>query len=83
MLLEVNWLKNLNYKYIKFGFPFRFVSGERLGPHECVRDISIKAGEEADISVAMVSPEKPGMYQGQWRMYCPQGAPFGGKLLLL
>ena len=30
-------------------------------------------GEKFDISVSMRSPEKPGMYESQWRMATPAG----------
>ena len=35
--------------------------------------VCLPPGEKFDISVSMRSPEKPGMYESQWRMATPTG----------
>ena len=39
----------------------------------------LEPGQIHDLSIEMVSPHVPGIYEGQWRMTTPNGMPFGGK----
>lgn len=59
------------------GCSLRFTHGDRLGPHDRVLVDSLHPGEVTDISVEMESPEKAGIYQGQWRMSTATGFYFG------
>lgn len=42
---------------------------------------ALEPREMADVSVEMVSPQDPGIYQGQWRMSTATGQFFGGERL--
>lgn len=59
------------------GCSLRFTHGDQLGPHDRVLVESLRPGEVTDISVEMQSPEKTGIYQGQWRMSTATGFYFG------
>lgn len=61
------------------GVFLKYTAGDQLGPVNCVSVKPLDAGEYYDLSVNMVSPEKTGMYQGQWRMCTPKGQYFGGE----
>jgi hypothetical protein len=36
-------------------------------------------GHSCDVSIEMISPAHPGIYEGQWRMTTHLGHYFGGK----
>jgi hypothetical protein len=38
---------------------------------------AVKPGESVDISVALVAPEQPGTYTGEWMLQTPDGRRFG------
>lgn len=60
-----------------FGVFLKYTAGDQLGPVNLVSVKPLEAGEHYDLSVNMISPGKPGMYQGQWRMCLPSGQYFG------
>lgn len=39
-----------------------------------------KPGTTADLSVALTTPDKPGIYRSVWRLQSPDGRPFGPEL---
>ncbi|XP_067135990.1 protein ILRUN [Centruroides vittatus] len=59
------------------GCGLKFTSGDRLGHEDRVLVESLRPREIADVSVEMISPIKPGIYQGQWRMCTATGHYFG------
>ena len=61
------------------GVFLKYTAGDQLGPVNLVSVKPLDAGENYDLSVNMISPGKPGMYQGQWRMCLPSGQYFGGE----
>ena len=64
------------------GVFLKYTAGDQLGPVNLVSVKPLDAGEYHDLSVNMISPGKPGMYQGQWRMCLPSGQYFGGEYIL-
>lgn len=48
-----------------------------MGTQERVPVDSLMPGEQADVSVSLVSPQVSGTYQGQWRMCTSTGQYFG------
>lgn len=64
------------------GVFLKYTAGDQLGPVNLVSVKPLEAGEHYDLSVNMISPGKPGMYQGQWRMCLPSGQYFGGEEIL-
>ena len=61
------------------GVFLKYTAGDQLGPINMVSVKPLDASEYYDLSVNMISPEKTGMYQGQWRMCTPTGQYFGGE----
>ncbi|XP_076351283.1 protein ILRUN-like [Tachypleus tridentatus] len=59
------------------GCCLRFTNGHRLGYVDKALVKPLKPKEIADISIEMVSPDRPGIYQGQWRMSTATGQYFG------
>lgn len=59
------------------GCCLKFTHGEKLGMQDRVLVDALNPGNVTDISVELTSPEKPGMYQGQWRMSTATGFYFG------
>lgn len=59
------------------GCSLRYMLGDQLGPRDRVMLGGLPAKQTVDVSVEMVSPDKPGIYQGQWRMSTPTGMFFG------
>ncbi|XP_035221952.1 protein ILRUN-like isoform X2 [Stegodyphus dumicola] len=59
------------------GCSLRFVGGDRMSHIDRVFVDPLEPHEMVDVSVEMVSPQTPGMYQGQWRMSTATGQFFG------
>lgn len=59
------------------GCSLRFTAGDRLGHVDNVYVEALGPHQTTDVSVEMVSPQEPGMYQGQWRMTTKIGEFFG------
>lgn len=61
-----------------------YVSGkaaDRLSPEETYPvEAKLAPGEETEISVEIVAPSAPGLYQGFWRLRGPKGCKFGQRL---
>ena len=55
------------------------MSGDKFGPVDRVDIDSLEPGMFADVSVEMISPQRMGIYEGQWRMCAPSGFYIGGK----
>jgi hypothetical protein len=61
------------------GYGLAFVEGEQMaGPDRTSIPQTAPEGE-ADISVTLVAPDKPGSYRGDWRLSGPDGELFGAK----
>jgi len=59
------------------GCCLKFTHGDRMTAQDQMILEVLSPHEAMDISVEMVSPEKPGIYQGQWRMCTAAGFYFG------
>lgn len=59
-------------------------SGHTLGASSTVTLLPcLRPGEEADVSVSLVSPHSSGFFQSQWKMFTSGGTMCGGVYLLL
>ena len=63
---------------LQIGCTLRFTQGNRMSDGRSALSDRLEVGclppgEKFDISVSMRSPEKPGMYESQWRMATPTG----------
>jgi len=65
------------------GCCLRFAHGCRLQAEEKVLVNSLAPGEIIDISIEMISPDKAGIYQGQWRMSTANGFYFGDVIWVI
>lgn len=55
-----------------------FVNGERMGaPSSIAIDEVVDPGETVDVSVELISPEKPGRYRANFQLSTPSGQRFG------
>jgi hypothetical protein len=61
------------------GCSLRFVSGEQMTTSDSFLVQPLEPGQIYDLFIEMVSPSKPGIYEGQWRMTTPTGMAFGGE----
>ncbi|XP_076369975.1 protein ILRUN-like isoform X1 [Tachypleus tridentatus] len=59
------------------GCYLKFTSGHHLGFQDQAKVEPLQPTEAADVSIEMMSPDKPGIYQGQWRMSTATGQYFG------
>ena len=59
------------------GCLLRFTAGENLARQERVVVDSLEPYTATDISVEMLSPALPGMYESKWRMATATGSFFG------
>ena len=54
-------------------------SGHTLGCSASVTSLpSLRPGEEADVSVELMSPHNSGIFQSQWKMFTSAGTMCGG-----
>ncbi|KAK5976859.1 Inflammation and lipid regulator with UBA and NBR1 domain [Trichostrongylus colubriformis] len=54
-----------------------FVEGTPLSSEMRVPVASLGPGGEAELTVEMISPSVPGIYQSRWQLNTPQSIPFG------
>lgn len=59
---------------------FVFVSGERLGPSQQVEVGAVAAGENVDISVDMVAPDRDGTFRSDWALSTGGQSIAGGRV---
>lgn len=57
---------------------FKYVAGDQFTHLDRVMVDALQPGAVTDVSVEMKSPERTGIYQGQWRMCTATGMYFGG-----
>ena len=62
------------------GFKFAFVGGDAMGGTTYTLPSSVAAGAVADVSVAMVAPNKTGTIRGDWRLSTASGQFFGDQV---
>lgn len=61
----------------------RFVNGDKLDSPDWVAVRALGPSEVTDVCVRMKSPAKPGIYQGQWRMFSQSMTPFGDVIWVI
>ena len=62
------------------GYQLAFVGGERMRAPDAVDVPGTAPGQEADISVNLVSPNQSGEHTGYWQLRNPQGTYFGPRI---
>jgi polar amino acid transport system substrate-binding protein len=62
------------------GYRLVFVDGAKMGGEPVAVARQVKPGDSYDIQANLVTPLKPGDYQGIWQMVSGQGAAFGERL---
>ncbi|KAJ9584172.1 hypothetical protein L9F63_021469 [Diploptera punctata] len=60
-----------------------FSGGDRLCADERIPVLSVSPGSTMDLSVDMVSPQQPGIYESKWRMSTPSGSYFGDVIWVI
>lgn len=66
------------------GYQLAFLSGDRMGSPSFVNlSRALKPGEQADLSVQLSAPAKPGTYRGTYQLRNAQGEFFGSKLTVV
>lgn len=58
-------------------YTIRFAYGERMNASAVYLEAEVEPGAEADISVLLTAPTKPGTYKGYWSMFSNNGYQFG------
>lgn len=61
------------------GCSLRFLGGAQMTSQDRVSVEPLHPGHSCDVSIEMLSPPTPGIYEGQWKMSTPSGLFFGGK----
>lgn len=67
------------------GCVLKYTQGERLQATSDRIEVGrcLRPGETMDISLKMRSPDRPGIYEAQWRMSSPSGAFFGDTIWVI
>jgi len=75
---EKTWtLQNIGTCTWKESYSITFAGGDMMNGATTSINQSVAAQLEANVSVKLVAPIKPGTYSGAWRMANSKGAPFG------
>ncbi|HMR63938.1 MAG TPA: NBR1-Ig-like domain-containing protein [Anaerolineae bacterium] len=65
------------------GYTVRYLSGEQMSPSPSAPLTErVEPETNGEIKVALVAPEKPGVYRGVWQLHDLKGEPFGPELYL-
>jgi hypothetical protein len=60
-------------------YQYRFIGGEPMAGQNMNLLQAVKPNETIDITVKFVSPMTAGQYRSQWRIFAPDGTPFGQR----
>jgi hypothetical protein len=71
-------VQNIGDESWPLGCCLRFSGGDRLCAADRIPVEPVSPGCTIDLSVDMVSPEQPGIYESKWRMSTFSGSYFGG-----
>lgn len=58
-------------------YTIRYAYGDRLGGQDTYINIEVLPNQEAEISVQLTAPTKPGTYRGYWVLFNNNGYSFG------
>lgn len=81
-------IKNIGVKRWPFGSQLRFVNSNiqqrpSISYEQRIQVKALEIQEETDVSIELVSPEQCGIYQSQYRLFTPNGTPFGDPIWLI
>jgi next-to-BRCA1 protein 1 len=65
------------------GYNIVFAYGEKMGGQTTALTVQVAPNTEADISIPLKAPVKPGPYTGAWRLSGRNGYPFGTMLTIV
>ncbi len=65
------------------GYNIVFAYGEKMGGQTTAITVEVLSNTEADISIPLKAPVKPGTYSGYWRLASNNGYPFGTTLTVV
>lgn len=74
-------IKNIGAKRWPYGCILRLING-KMNQHTAMVKM-LEANEETDISIELESPEVCAIYQSQYRLFHPNGVPFGDPIWLI
>nr|CAD7394396.1 unnamed protein product [Timema cristinae]CAD7425583.1 unnamed protein product [Timema monikensis] len=65
------------------GCVLRFSGGDQLCPEDRLAVLPVGPGCTTDLSLEMMSPDQPGIYESKWRMLTPAGCYFGDVIWVI
>jgi hypothetical protein len=65
------------------GCSLKLVNGMDFGRNRMNMINSLEPNQEFDLSIELTSPNAPGIYQCQYRLYTPTATPFGDSIWLV
>lgn len=75
---EKTWrVKNIGSCTWTGAYTIRYGYGDRIGGQDTYISQEVLANQEAEISLKLTAPTKPGTYRGYWRLYNNNGYAFG------
>ena len=60
-------------------YQYKFISGEQMGGADIKVPNAVQPGDTIDLTIKLTAPATAGKYRGQWRLFAPDGTPFGQK----
>ncbi|HEY4724182.1 MAG TPA: NBR1-Ig-like domain-containing protein [Anaerolineae bacterium] len=60
-------------------YQYKFIGGEQMGGADIKVPNAVQPGETIDLTIKLTAPATAGKYRGQWRLFAPDGTPFGQK----
>ena len=60
----------------------KFIGGEQMKGVSAALPQTVKPNETVDISLTLTAPGTAGSYRGRWRLFAPDGTPFGQTVFI-
>ena len=60
-------------------YVYKFIGGDQMGGADIKVPNAVQPGETIDLTIKLTAPATAGKYRGQWRLFAPDGTPFGQK----
>ena len=60
-------------------YQYKFIGGEQMGGGDIKVPQAVQPGDTINLTLKLTAPATAGKYRGQWRLFAPDGTPFGQK----
>ena len=58
-------------------YQYKFISGDQMGGADIKVPQAVQPGDTINLTIKLTAPTAAGKYRGYWRLFAPDGTPFG------